>query len=96
MMFSELKSKWKDVESRRILSLIDRQRVNNFSIQTNGLFFDYSKTNIDEDTLGLLLDLIKKSSLHEKREAMFSGKKLILLKTERFYIPRYGQKRVPF
>ena len=65
-MFLELKSKWKDVKSRKILSLIDRQRVNNFSIQTNGLFFDYSKTNIDEDTLGLLLDLLKKSSFHEK------------------------------
>lgn len=76
MMFSELKSKWKDVESRNILSLIDRQRVNNFSIKKDGLFFDYSKTNIDENTLGLLLDLIKKSSFHEKREAMFSGKKI--------------------
>ena len=75
-MFLELKSKWNDVKSRKILSLIDRQRVDSFSIQTNGLFFDYSKTNIDGDTLGLLLDLLKKSSFHEKREAMFAGKKI--------------------
>ena len=45
-MFLELKNNFLSVGKRRIDTLIDQARVNIFSVETDGLFFDYSKTNI--------------------------------------------------
>ena len=49
-MFTDLKEKYTAVRGRQIISLFDDQRADEFSVQADGLFFDYSKTNIDDDT----------------------------------------------
>lgn len=51
----------------------DPQRFDKFSITFDDLLFDYSKNLINEDTLPLLLNLVRSSGLSEKTEAMFSG-----------------------
>ena len=75
-MFTALKVKYSAVRDRKITTLFDTSRAYDFAVQTDGLFFDYSKTNIDRETLGMLLELIKTAGLADKRAAMFSGEKI--------------------
>lgn len=75
-MFSELKDKFLSVANRRIETLFDETRVDTFSVETAGLFFDYSKTNIDLETLDKLFQVIENFDVLNKRDAMFSGKKI--------------------
>ncbi len=75
-MFAGLKEKYAAVKDRKITTLFDASRAHEFAVQTDGLFFDYSKTNIDGETLALLLDLTKTAGLAKMRAAMFSGKKI--------------------
>ena len=77
-MFLELKNNFLSVGKRRIDTLIDQARVNIFSVETDGLFFDYSKTNIDLETRSKLLELVINTDVISKRDAMFSGKKINL------------------
>jgi glucose-6-phosphate isomerase len=41
-----------------------------------GLYLDYSKNRITDETLGLLVALAEEASLHERTEAMFSGERI--------------------
>ena len=75
-MFSALKAKYVAICDRKITTLFDVKRVSDFSIEIDGLFFDYSKTNIDLETKGLLLELTESGKLDEKRTDMFLGKKI--------------------
>ncbi len=61
------------VKDRRILDLFDDSRAAVFSARLDDMLFDYSKTNIDTQTLDLLIELAKASGLDATREAMFSG-----------------------
>ena len=62
------------IQSRKILDLFeDSNRFPQFSAQSDGLLFDYSKTNLDERTVNLLLDLAMAANLPAKRAAMFAG-----------------------
>jgi glucose-6-phosphate isomerase len=54
----------------------DPQRASRFSIEAAGLFLDYSKNRITEETRKLLLQLAKESGLEERRDAMFRGEKI--------------------
>ena len=54
----------------------DENRFQNFSAESDDLWLDYSKTNIDPATRELLLDLVKGSGVGEKRDAMFAGEKI--------------------
>ena len=59
---------------RQISSLFEEKtRFKNFSAEGAGLFIDFSKTNIDHAAKDLLIQLIKKSNVLNKREQMFSG-----------------------
>lgn len=48
-------------------------RVQDFSIEWDGLFFDYSKHRIDEDVMDALYDLAKECKVGDGIEQMFSG-----------------------
>ncbi len=61
------------VSTRAILSLFDDGRAGVFSTCLGDMLFDYSKTNIDGDTLALLLDLAKGADVTGRRAAMFAG-----------------------
>lgn len=77
MTWNALKTLHDRVQGRHILSLFDQTgRANEFSIDALGMLFDYSKTNIDEETRALLLDLAERAGLADRRSAMFSGEKI--------------------
>ncbi|SMC29033.1 glucose-6-phosphate isomerase [Andreprevotia lacus DSM 23236] len=54
----------------------DPQRYEKFSLESGGLFFDYSKNRITEKTMSLLLDLVRQAGVPERIEKMFAGEKI--------------------
>ena len=54
----------------------DATRGKRFHIEDMGIYFDYSKHRINDETLSLLLQLARERGLGEKVEAMFSGEKI--------------------
>ncbi len=78
MIWNALQQAWQGITTRRIGDLFDLEstRVENFTIQHDGLYFDYSKTNIDRPTKNLLLHLAGASNLGSYRDAMFAGQKI--------------------
>ena len=60
----------------RTLFAQDDGRAERFSFEAIGLFFDYSKHRITNDTISLLLQLAVESGLSQRIEAMFRGDKI--------------------
>jgi glucose-6-phosphate isomerase len=54
----------------------DPGRGTRYTAETGGIFLDYSKNRITDDTLHLLLQLAEESGLAEKIAAMFRGDKI--------------------
>src|ERR1700689_1677612 len=54
----------------------DPERAARFSIEAAGLFLDYSKNRITQETRKLLLQLAEESGLRERIDAMFRGDKI--------------------
>ena len=54
----------------------DAARFNKFSLQFGGLFFDYSKNRINEETIKLLAALAEQAKLPAYIERMFDGQKI--------------------
>jgi glucose-6-phosphate isomerase len=69
--FSELRK----MHLRRLFAG-DPQRAERFTLETLGLYFDYSKNRITADTLRLLVELAEQSGLREHIDAMFEGDKI--------------------
>jgi glucose-6-phosphate isomerase len=51
----------------------DPERASRLSLEACGLYLDYSKNLVTDETLRLLLDLAESSILRERRDAMFRG-----------------------
>ena len=60
----------------RELFAADPARGTRFNAEACGLFLDYSKNRITDETLGLLIQLAKESGLRTHCEAMFTGEKI--------------------
>jgi glucose-6-phosphate isomerase len=60
----------------RSLFVDDPQRADRFKIEAAGLFLDYSKNRITDETRKLLLQLAQESGLRERIDAMFRGEKI--------------------
>ncbi len=54
----------------------DPARGERFTVQATGIFLDYSKNRITEETLKLLLQLAEESGLRARIDAMFRGEKI--------------------
>ena len=54
----------------------DPQRGERFTVEATGIFLDYSKNRITDETLKLLIQLAEESGLRERIDAMFSGEKI--------------------
>ena len=54
----------------------DPKRGEHLTAEAGGLFFDYSKNRVTDQTLKLLFRLAKESRLAERRDSMFSGDKI--------------------
>ncbi len=56
----------------------DPGRGERMTVEAAGLYLDYSKNRITDETLGLLLNLAEESGLQDRIEAMFRGDKINL------------------
>src|SRR5579875_2240721 len=54
----------------------DPQRGQRFTCEAEGIYLDYSKNRITDETLRLLLNLAESSGLRERIDAMFRGDKI--------------------
>lgn len=79
------RSAWKALEAHyraiggvhmRKLFADDPTRGTRLSLQAAGLYLDYSKNRVTDETLGLLLKLAEESDLRGRIDAMFSGEKI--------------------
>lgn len=72
-----LRSCHADSGGRTILSLFDDPgRAQQFSATCDGMLLDYSKTGIDAQARGLLIDLAEAAGVAAKRDAMFAGARI--------------------
>ena len=62
--------------SLRQLFADDPKRSEQFTLEEVGLYLDYSKNRITEETLRLLLDLAVSCNLRDRIDAMFRGEKI--------------------
>ena len=65
----------RDVHLRELFAA-DAQRGERFTAEGAGLYLDYSKNRITDDTLRLLLELAEQSGLRERTAAMFRGDRI--------------------
>jgi glucose-6-phosphate isomerase len=72
---SEHYQKVKDLHLRTLFAE-DKQRGERFALDALGVYFDYSKNRITDETIRLLLDLANSSGLRERIDAMFRGDKI--------------------
>jgi glucose-6-phosphate isomerase len=72
---SEHYQKVKDLHLRTLFAE-DNQRGERFALDAAGIYFDYSKNRITDETIRLLLDLANSASLRERIDAMFRGDKI--------------------
>jgi len=73
-----LQTHYKSIRDTHVRTLFeqDPQRGERFTVEGAGLFLDYSKNRITDETLSLLLQLAEESGLGERILAMFSGEKI--------------------
>jgi glucose-6-phosphate isomerase len=67
--------KLKDVHLRQLFAE-DRNRGDRLAVEAAGLYLDYSKNRITDETLKLLLQLARESALRDRIDAMFRGDKI--------------------
>lgn len=67
--------KMKDVQLRSLFAE-DPKRGEQFAVEASGLYLDYSKNRITQETLRLLVDLAESAGLGARIEAMFRGEKI--------------------
>jgi glucose-6-phosphate isomerase len=65
----------KDVRGKHLRELFrtDPARGERLTAEAEGIFLDYSKNRITDETVGLLLDLAAERGVAERRDAMFAG-----------------------
>jgi glucose-6-phosphate isomerase len=69
---------FKKIEPIHLKELFDKdpKRAEKFVVEASGIFLDYSKNRITEETVKLLLQLAEESGVAARRDAMFSGEKI--------------------
>ena len=73
--WTSLTSHSTDVKSLHLRELFDQdpRRGERFHLEAEGLYFDYAKQLVTEETLRLLLELARESNVAQRRDAMFAG-----------------------
>ena len=65
----------KGVHLRRLFAA-DPKRGERLAVEGAGVYLDYSKNRINDETIGLLLELAQECGLRERIDAMFRGEKI--------------------
>jgi glucose-6-phosphate isomerase len=73
-----LEDHFQQIQNTHLRSLFaeDARRGERFTLDAVGIYFDYSKNRITDETLRLLLQLAEASGLRQRIDAMFSGEKI--------------------
>jgi glucose-6-phosphate isomerase len=73
-----LQAHFQQVRNKHLRDLFaeDPTRGERLTAETGGIFLDYSKNRVTDETLKLLVQLAEESGLREKTEAMFRGDKI--------------------
>ncbi|HEY5005420.1 MAG TPA: glucose-6-phosphate isomerase, partial [Ktedonobacteraceae bacterium] len=73
-----LEEHFQQIQNTHLRSLFadDSKRGERFTLDAAGIYFDYSKNRITDETLRLLLQLAEASGLRQRIDAMFSGEKI--------------------
>ena len=76
--WKSLESHYRKVENRHLRQLFaeDRERGERFTVEAAGVYLDYSKNRITDETVKLLVQLAQESGLRERIDAMFRGEKI--------------------
>ena len=76
--WAALKAHYKTAQAVPLKKLFDDdpKRGEKFKAEAVGIYLDYSKNRITDETLKLLLQLAKESGLRERIDAMFRGDKI--------------------
>jgi glucose-6-phosphate isomerase len=79
------RSRWKALEAHyqnirdqhlRRLFAEDPHRGERFALEAVGIYLDYSKNRVTDETMRLLLELAESAGLRERIDAMFKGEKI--------------------
>jgi glucose-6-phosphate isomerase len=73
-----LEAHYGSIKDKRLRDLFaaDPDRAERFSVEAAGLFLDYSKNRITDETVRLLAALARARGVEAKRDAMFAGEKI--------------------
>jgi glucose-6-phosphate isomerase len=76
--WKKLQAHYSQVKGRHLRQLFadDARRGERLTVTGAGLYLDYSKNRITDETLQLLLQLAQESGLRERIDAMFGGEKI--------------------
>jgi glucose-6-phosphate isomerase len=76
--FVELQSHHGQIKDRHLRELFaeDSGRGERLTAQAAGLYLDYSKNRVTDETLRLLVALARESGVEERRDAMFAGERI--------------------
>lgn len=77
-IFEDLKSHQQNIDQITLQEMFnsDAERAQKFSLESNGLLFDFSKNKITEETLDLLINAAQAQNLPAKITAMFNADKI--------------------
>mgnify|MGYP001558759878 CR=1 FL=1 len=73
-----LVSHYADIQPQQMRKMFqdDAKRFEKFSLELDGLLFDYSKNRINSQTIELLVALVEQAGLKSRIEQMFAGNKI--------------------
>ncbi len=73
-----LEAHYQQIQGKPLKQLFadDPARGERFTVETGGIFLDYSKNRITDETLKLLIQLAEESGLRARIDAMFRGEKI--------------------
>ena len=76
--WAALEKHHREIEGRHLRQLFaeDRRRGERLAVEAAGIYLDYSKNRITDETLRLLLQLARESGLQDRIEAMFRGERI--------------------
>src|SRR5206468_8113560 len=76
--WGSLERHYRKMANRHLRQLFaeDRERSERFTLEAAGVYLDYSKNRITDETVKLLLQLAQESGLRERIDAMFRGEKI--------------------
>src|SRR5688500_813527 len=76
--FAALEAHYQQIKSAHLRELFQRDpgRGEKFAVEAIGLYFDYAKHRVTDETMRLLIELAEQSKLREAVDAMFVGEKI--------------------